>query len=363
MIRTPALILCLLALSLAVFAPAARPDTPPHYQVTILGPQSGNDVGSILLNSNTINAEGNVVGYSFTGIDYNSGFFIGASPFLFKNGQLLPLPLLPGWPETVATGINNPGVIIGEGQAQDTSGNYIHTPMEWIKETPYPLGIPSGYDTGFTLGINNHGDVVGDAFNLTTGSEIGLLWSQRQMTTLPLPSGAIANEADAINDAGKIAGTVWWSDRVQAVLYDHGTVIDLGDLGSGQSWAAGMNTKGEIVGFSLGQDNATFYPVLWRWGNIINLGLLNGNMSTFGIANAVNNKGQVVGFSDLDHGQIHAFLWQNGVMYDLNDLIADYPDTEIINAFSINNQGQIAAFGRSSSVNGIEEALLLTPSQ
>jgi len=56
-------------------------------------------------------------------------------------------------------------------------------------------------------------------------------------------------------------------------------------------------------------------------------------------AAGINNKGQVVGFAF--DGNFRAFLWENGVMYDINDLLVNDSGLQLLFAFQINASGQI----------------------
>jgi probable HAF family extracellular repeat protein len=86
------------------------------------------------------------------------------------------------------------------------------------------------------------------------------------------------------------------------------------------------------------------------------LGTLPGGTSSF--AFGLNDSGQVVGDSYNASGQPHAFVWQNGTMSDLNDLIPPGSGWVLGNATAINNAGQIVGVG---SHNGQGRAFLLTP--
>jgi probable HAF family extracellular repeat protein len=130
-----------------------------------------------------------------------------------------------------------------------------------------------------------------------------------------------------------------------------GKLSDLGTLAPGWSSAALWNSNsGLTVGISQnGMIDPLFgFPefraVLWEDGKITDLGTLEGGYES--LANAVNNRGQVVGlatntipdpFSFFGVTQAKAFLWQRGVMQDLGTLGG--PDA---NAIAINDHGQIA---------------------
>ena len=98
----------------------------------------------------------------------------------------------------------------------------------------------------------------------------------------------------------------------------------------------GLNDAGHVAGESL---QASRRAVVLQDGIVKELGTLGGAFST---ARGINNAGHVVGGSltdgDRDH---HAFLYADGAMHDLNELIE--PGWEIVHALSINDAGDILA--------------------
>ena len=92
--------------------------------------------------------------------------------------------------------------------------------------------------------------------------------------------------------------------------------------------ALAVNDSGEVVGWSgtcapgYGPHETFLHALLWRDGTMTDLGNLGGKTNI--VASDINNRGQVIGYSnvanDLTH---HAFLWQAGVMMDLGTLAGD----------------------------------------
>ena len=90
---------------------------------------------------------------------------------------------------------------------------------------------------------------------------------------------------------------------------------------------------------------------------MIDLGILPG--ADRSAASDINDAGQIVG--QAGGGLDSAFIWQNGTMTDLNDLISDSAGVHVVSGNAINNQGEITG----TAVNEIGHifAVLLTPIQ
>jgi probable HAF family extracellular repeat protein len=86
------------------------------------------------------------------------------------------------------------------------------------------------------------------------------------------------------------------------------------------------------------------------------LGSLGG---TNGAAYALNNSNEVVGWSQIANGSVHAFLWSNGIMQDLNLLIPPSSGITLVSAVGIDSAGDIVAYGTNAS--GQSHEYLLTP--
>src|SRR5450432_3225399 len=102
-----------------------------------------------------------------------------------------------------------------------------------------------------------------------------------------------------------------------------------------------------------------FDAVLWRNGEITDLGLVAGDCSSNALS--INAKSQVVGASFCEGKQHdHAFISESGVqVIDLNTLVPPGSDLTLVEALFINDRGEIT--GAALLPNGQHHAFLLIP--
>lgn len=134
---------------------------------------------------------------------------------------------------------------------------------------------------------------------------------------------------------------------------------NLGTLGGTNSYGFGINSSGQVAGSSQILGSSTLHAVLWIGTTPADLGAPGGYESS---AAGINDSGDVAGIYYF-YGN-HAFLYTEGVMYDLSSLLVSGSGITGLDlraeGNNINNLGQIAAQG---FINGgtTYHALLLTP--
>jgi probable HAF family extracellular repeat protein len=144
-----------------------------------------------------------------------------------------------------------------------------------------------------------------------------------------------------------------------------GSVTDLGNLGGTGNIALetgnialSLNNQGQVVGGSALPGNTTVHAFLWtRHTGMRDLGALPRDVVCAGVG--INNRGEVVGPSIDASGNPRAFLWQNGVMTDLNTLIPAGSPLFLLFASGINDVGEIVGFGVTGT--GDVHGFLATP--
>ena len=151
--------------------------------------------------------------------------------------------------------------------------------------------------------------------------------------------------AYAINNNGKVAGYAEDANETKhPVTWTDGVLTELPLLrGSSPGWggggkALGLDDRRGVVGFSPAADGQ--HAVLWVNGKANDLNRILGSVSS--VANAINNKGQIIGSAYFADGRYEAFLYQGGTVQFLGTM-----DGNAVSAIAINDNGQIA--GRSGN--------------
>lgn len=299
----------------------------PQYHATVLPGVPG--YGSVFPAG--MNEDGDIVAYI-----HETPVYIGV---LYSATGMTLLPTPPGSVYNVAEDLNETGLIVG---ASDL------LPFYWHGASGNYLPVSLGY--GHAQAVNAAGEIVG-----TAGfSYYPAYWpspASPSQTLQGIPGMPGTGLAFAINTAGQIAGSLDTPGGRVAVRWNHGgaapTVI--GSLSAGMySEAQAINSRGDLAGYSSGK--AMFYDEAA------------GQLAEFGtpgsVARSVNDGRAVVG-EKYDRGQ-RAFLWLDGTMYDLTDLVvsSNVQITVVTRALAINDAGQILVEVGAVSANGNRVARL-----
>ena len=296
--------------------------------------------------------------------------------------------------------INNSGVVVGWAALSDESEHaFVWTSKNGMRDIG-TLGGPSAISAA--LGINKSGEVVGYSYLTNGEDDRAFVWTTKSGMQDLGTLGGSDSEANGINDAGQVVGcaSLARNSLSHAFLWTSTAGMqDLGTLGGNDSCALGINQSGQIVGYSYLADNVTFHAFIWTQadgmkdlGNfdgtnsyawaINTLGEVAGNGYTplnaqtpvaamwttsralrglgagpGSLARAINDSGQIVG--SYSPGINSALLWTpNAHAQNLGNLIPPDSGWSLYEANSLNNTGQIVAFG---NIGGQDHAALLTP--
>jgi probable HAF family extracellular repeat protein len=339
------------------------------------------DFGAAVNSGNSINNDKLIAGFA----DLNDGSN-GRHAMLWLYGFRFDLGTLGGLNSNVAWPVKNRiGLIAGIAQTDipeplgqtwscrsffpfPTRSGFICSAVVWEEGKIRALPTLGGYN-GFATGANNYRQVVGWAQNTVLDPSCNpvhvkqqfhaVMWGpgeNQKRELLPLPGVDTTSAATAINDSGQVVGisgncgtAVGGTSAREAVIWEKGKAVPqkIGNLG-GIAWNTPMaiNERGEVVGFSnisaASGAAPNWHAFYWsRNTGIKDLNALEGYPLSQALG--INERGQIVGTScTADFEVCRAVLWENGRMHDLNDLLTGTSD-QLAAANDINADGHIAA--------------------
>jgi probable HAF family extracellular repeat protein len=338
----------LVAVALGGVSRTTASGDPPAYWIVDEIPSLHGGIGIGLEIALGINEAGDVVGQSEVVPNPSQPSVRRQHAFLYRNdGELVDLT--PDASRAAANAINDDGVVVGtivsnirrafvySGGTLVVAPGFIETPSGFAQrdcsaDDVNALGIVTGHDTN--PGKGNYDAYVAPASTFLSPSWLNL-WS--------------ASFATGVSDAGHVCG--WGFPHAADLLADtflpfvtkDGVVTGIPVLGEGTSaYAFDVNSRGQVVGWSYTQGRSAFRPFLYADGVTTALPIPGG---IEGFANAINERGDVVGFIRPLIGSGRAALWTGGEAVHLNDLIDPASGWDLLEAHDINESGWIVGRG------------------
>lgn len=271
--------------------------------------------------------------------------------FVWDAGALTPIPPDPAFDQAQAMGVADDGSVA---LLSFSLGKFDSRASLVAGGAAVDLG-------GFApRAIGADGRILGAAGH-TTGSgfraERACVWDGALTVLGPLSGSAWSLASDSSPD-GWVVGQAIPAGAIEpvATLWVGGVASSLGTLGGSWSTAMAIDGARRVVGVA---QNGAGAPHAFRFdlspaGVVLarrDLGVLAGDDSA---AYGINDAGTIVGVS---HG--HAFVWQDDVMRDLNDLIPAGSGWTLQIATGVSAGGQIVGWGIHGASG--QRAFLLSP--
>ena len=347
-----------------------RPTTQPRYQVIDLGTLPGGTFSQPFV----INNSGVVSGSS--NLPDNTQHAV-----LWQHDRIIDLGTL-GGPNSMAFGVNEQGSAVGEAEISTSDPNgedfcgfathLICLPTLWQGGKANSLPTLGG-NNGAVNRINRWGVAAGWAETSAEDPACPapqklqfkpVAWQYGHSIELPTNHGDPDGIAQGINDYGDVVGASGICSTfnpnllinlqgVHALLWHNGKVVDLGNLGGKTGQAQGnlafaINNRGQVVGISDLSGDTTFHAFLWtKATRMQDLGTLPGDVNSGAIS--INERGVVVGLSIDARGNARAVVWHDRVPTDLNTLLQANAPLYLLTACGINSRGEITGLGATST--------------
>lgn len=309
------------------------------------------------------------------GVSPNGTYVSGFSSISTANHGLLwtqqtgttPLPAVPAHSFSIPNAVNNNGVVGGTGATTFFGSSPL--PILWKNGNVIQLPLPPGQTLGRVNSVNLAERAVGSVNGGNLEAATVFAESGSQVITQTLPNGGMLRTAFGINDAGRIVGQGldptnaavtkgWYLDPGDATAHDIGALTA---EGHNSAIPFGVSSNGIITGSSSLNSGSGALPFIYDTGTGMHeIPLPTG--TTTGQGRGVNAAGWVVGNSS--SATSIPFLYDGTQSYRLQDLIAgggagwDLVSGTSNAAFSISDNGIITGRGL---LNGVVTGYVMVP--
>jgi len=268
-----------------------------------------------------------------------------------------------GGNESLAAGLNDAGVVVGWAEEPDlVRYPYVIVPLagRWYRDldtdgdNDHMLKLDGG--DGFARDVNTRSQIVGQTGWGDFAAPV--FWELVAPDTWgpAMPLAGVDAEVHAVNDRGIATGWSEFPGGKHAAVWDlaaPGVAVDLGVLPfHSESGAWSINERDEITGWSgpVGSRQAVLWrragPRIWVPEPLGTLGL---DSEGLGVRGAGATATWAVGRSEVAAGVWHGYLWEAGVLTDLEG-ITDLTGWQTLReAHTVNTAGHIAGLGTDSS--------------
>ena len=361
-----------------------------NYQVTDLG-----KFGGINAESFAINEEGLMVGFS-TGTDFSSHAFVYQNDTLVDLGFLIN-DLLPGG-VSVALGVNNNNIATGfSTQALDSGevdadgevifnninvGTYFDIANLTVNALPQVDPDINRETRGISINDNNiivgfasidppddvdsNGDPISSLFDRgffydIASDQMTIVGSLDDNDAATVVLRAINNDNFAVGVSTQLVNEINSTQVFSVDLSAPNELTRLDIFGGAIQQAWDVNAAKKVVGSARTETNQNVQAYLYdvQTAAATALGYLNDNFG-FSQAFGINDSDQIVGTSQIQNSPstFHAFIYENGSMKDLSNMIGCDTGWILQEARAINNTGVITGNG---IFEGERRAFSLTP--
>ena len=321
-------------------------------------------------NPNAVNDRGQTVGWIRTGFDPETDL-----PFLYDAAT--GTRVLPGFNANAggkALSVNHAGQVVGITESGGQGSAFITTGFVWdsvhgtrqIDQIADSTGVTAA-SLGWTIALAWDINAQGDILIQSSAQGIGL-W---HMTTVGGVSTLSIQSVPAYYNNGEIGFGTRLNDKGIVLipqtlaggapaLWDSGTGVVTG-INPLDGFATALNNQGDVVGWTDTTPTVTAW-LYTRSGGVTYLGGL-GSASTF--ATGVNDLDQVIGYSSAAGSNTLAVIWQNNMTTYLNNLtdgghkwLLTMPNAISNPANAKRTAGYIVGLG---TYNGVGTAWIATP--